>query len=165
MATISEQQLSIGLSLAVAEAKKARLKQNYPYGAVITTLNGNVIAKAHNRVKPLHDPTAHAEVEVIRKAGMFLRNNKRQSILYTTIEPCLMCIGAILASDISVLVWGVNDSNGGAVNFTINSYRKEKIIFPQIISEPLPEISMQICELMRSWEISRGRSPQNWIKW
>lgn len=164
MTRLSQQQISIGLTLALAEAKKAQRKHTYPIGAVLTTLDGTLIAKAHNRVKSHNDPTAHAEIEVIRKAGLFLQKNKYQSVLYTTCEPCLMCMGAILHADISDLVWGVSDSYGGAVDFVRNSYQKENMIFPTVIAEPLPELSKEICELMKIWDASRGYSTEIWEK-
>lgn len=162
MAILSEHQISIGLNLALTEAEKAQQAQTYPIGAVITALDGEIIAKAHNRVKSHHDPTAHAEIEVIRSAGLFLSKNKWQGILYTTIEPCLMCVGAILAADIAVLVWGASDLRSGAVQFILKSYEKEDLVFPQIIAEPDPDFSARIRGMMRNWETSRGYSPENW---
>ena len=161
---IDEQQIFNGLSLALVQAEKAKREQTYPIGAIITSFDGTVIAQAHNRVKSQHDPTAHAEIEVIRKAGLYLQKNKGQGILYTTIEPCLMCIGAILAADISVLVWGVSDSYGGAVDFVANSYQKENLVMPHVIAEPFPELGKMICELMRTWELSRGYPSELWGK-
>lgn len=163
--TISEQQVFNGLSLALAQAKLARQEHTYPIGAVITSLDGSVIAEAHNRVKSNSDPTAHAEMEVIRKAGTFLQKNKRQSVLYTTIEPCLMCTGAILNSDIAVVVWGVSDTYGGAVGFVASSYKKENLVMPKIIAEPSPELAKKICALMREWDGSRGYSTAIWDRW
>ncbi len=160
--SISEEQMSNGLSLALLQAEKARLEQTYPIGAVVTSLDGRVIAEAHNRVKSSNDPTAHAEIEVIRKAGLFLQIHKRQGVLYTTVEPCLMCTGAILAADIAVLVWGVSDSYGGAVSFVADAYRRENVVMPQIIAEPSPELGRKICELMKEWELSRGYPATNW---
>jgi len=148
--------------LALAEARKAQRKHTYPIGAVLTTLDGELIAKAHNRVKSHHDPTAHAEVEVIRKAGAFLQKDKRQSVLYTTTEPCLMCMGAILAADIAVVVWGVSDAYGGAADFIADSYRRQNLVLPQLVREPLPELVGPICELMKSWDVSRGYSTEIW---
>jgi len=162
MTSLSDGQVSDGLRLALAEARKAQRKHTYPIGAVITTLDGDVIAKAHNRVKSHHDPTAHAEVEVIRKAGAFLQKNKRQGVLYTTMEPCLMCMGAIIMADISVVVWGVSDTYAGAVDFVMNTYQKENLVLPQLVREPLPELIGPICELMKAWDVSRGYSTEIW---
>jgi len=162
MSNLSVGQISVGLNLALAEARKAQRKHTYPIGAVLTTLDGELIAKAHNRVKSHHDPTAHAEVEVIRKAGAFLQKDKRQSVLYTTTEPCLMCMGAILAADIAVVVWGVSDAYGGAADFIADSYRRQNLVLPQLVREPLPELVGPICELMKSWDVSRGYSTEIW---
>ena len=160
---ISDKQIASGLQLALEQAKAAKQQNTYPIGAIITDFDGNVIAQAHNMVVPKQDPTAHAEIEVIRKAGKYLRESKYQSVLYTTIEPCLMCMGAIIASDISIVVWGVNDLYGGAAEFVLNEYTKENARKPDVISEPDSDIAVEIRELMREWEQGRGYSDENWV--
>ena len=103
---ITNEQIVDGLRLALEQARAAKHQNTCPIGAIITDKEGNVIAQAHNMVVPNQDPTAHAEIEVIRKAGKYLREHKYQSVLHTTVEPCLMCMGAIIASDIAMVVGG-----------------------------------------------------------
>ena len=159
---LSPGQISKGLHLALNQAKEAYKKNTYPIGAVIVKPDGELVAQAHNLVVLNNDPTAHAEMEAIRRAGKYLRQNKYQAILYTTVEPCLMCMGAILAADISTVVWAVSDNYGGAVQLVVNMYIKGNSRKPKLIAEPLPEIASSIREMMRDWEHSRGYSAANW---
>jgi len=158
----SDEQLVTGLRLALAQAKAAEELNTYPIGAIITDFEGNIIAQAHNRVIPNHDPTAHAEIEVIRKAGKHLREHKHQSVLYTTVEPCLMCMGAIITADIATVVWGVNDRYAGAAGFVLTRYEKQNLKKPTAIPEPDPETAMEIRKLMRTWEQRRGYGSDHW---
>ena len=101
--------------LALSEAEKARDKGEVPIGAVIVT-DGRVIARGHNLRESKNDPTAHAEIIAIRKAAKKLNSWRLiNSILYVTVEPCVMCIGAIVLARIPRLVFGCLDPKGGAV--------------------------------------------------
>jgi tRNA(Arg) A34 adenosine deaminase TadA len=103
------------MALAVEEAREAARAGEVPVGAVLVR-EGEVIAQDHNRPISLHDPTAHAEILVLR-AGAERMGNYRLSgcELYVTIEPCVMCAGAIVQSRISRLIFGARDEKGGAV--------------------------------------------------
>jgi len=99
---------------ALKEAKKAYKKDEVPVGSVIVK-RGRIIARAHNLVKTKKDPSAHAEVLAIRKASKKLKNERLIGVdLYVTIEPCLMCAGAILLARIERLVIGAKDPKTGA---------------------------------------------------
>lgn len=101
--------------LALFEAEKARDKGEVPIGAVVVT-DGRVIARGHNLRESKNDPTAHAEMIAIRKAAKKLNSWRlNKSTLYVTVEPCVMCIGAIVLARIPRLVYGCLDSKGGAV--------------------------------------------------
>lgn len=115
------------LEQAVKEARKAFLKNEVPVGAVIVQ-NGRIIAKAHNLKESLIDPTAHAEVLAIKKACKKL-NNWRLSgcTLYSTLEPCPMCAGAILHARMDRLVFGAMDQKGGAVGSVMNILNDERL--------------------------------------
>lgn len=160
---LSDEQITNGLQLALEQARKAERLKTYPIGAIITDAIGNVIAQAHNLVIPRNDPTAHAEIEVIRKAGRYLRKHKYQSVLYVTVEPCLMCMGAIIAADITAIVWGVNDKYGGAARFVLERYEKENMKNALAIPEPRAEIAKEIREMMQEWERRRGYTEENWV--
>jgi len=99
---------------ALQEAEKALKKQEVPVGAVIIN-EGVIIGAGHNLVETLHDPTAHAEMLAISAASRSLVSWRlSDSILYTTLEPCSMCIGAILLARIPTVVFGANDPRYGA---------------------------------------------------
>jgi len=91
---------------AIAEAKKALKKEEVPVGAVIV-INGRIISRAHNLIESKNNPTAHAEIIAIRKAGQKLKNWRLNgAVLYVTLEPCPLCKNAIIQSRISKVVFG-----------------------------------------------------------
>ena len=103
------------MELAIGEALKASQEGEVPVGAVLVSA-GEVVAKNHNRSLLQNDPTAHAEILVLRQAAA-QRGNYRLSgcDLYVTIEPCPMCAGAILHSRITRLIFGARDEKNRAV--------------------------------------------------
>lgn len=102
---------------ALMEAEKARARGEVPVGAVITDTNGDVIAANGNRMRENLDPTAHAEMLVIREAAQ-IRSEIRLTDcdLHVTLEPCPMCAGAISFARIRRLYYGAGDPKGGAVD-------------------------------------------------
>jgi len=105
------------MEIAIKEAKKAYLLNEVPVGAVITDKDGNVIAKAFNQVEKNQDPTAHAEILVIKEATLKIKNKYLIDYhLYVTLEPCSMCASAIQNTRIKRLYFGCNDEKSGAVN-------------------------------------------------
>ena len=103
------------MSLALAEAEKALLAGEVPVGAIVVR-GGEVIASAHNGPVGLKDPSAHAEILALRRAAAAEGNYRLAGVtLYVTIEPCLMCAGALVHARVSRLVFGAPDSKGGAV--------------------------------------------------
>ncbi len=100
---------------ALAEARQALAAGEVPVGAVVVGEGGEILARAHNRPIGLHDPTAHAEVLALREAAARLGNYRLPGVsLYVTIEPCLMCLGAMLQARVGRLVFGAPDPKGGA---------------------------------------------------
>ena len=103
------------MKLALAEAEKALLAGEVPVGAVVVR-GGEVIASAHNGPVGLKDPSAHAEILALRRAAEAEGNYRLAgTTLYVTIEPCLMCAGALIHARVSRLVFGAPDPKGGAV--------------------------------------------------
>lgn len=103
------------LRLALKAARAAANLDEVPVGAVLVR-DGNLIAAAGNQPIGLHDPTAHAEIRVLRAAAQQYRNYRLPgSTLYVTLEPCLMCIGAIIHARVERLVYGAADPKTGAV--------------------------------------------------
>lgn len=102
------------MAKALQEAVVAFDENEVPVGAVITHKE-KVIAKAHNQVELLNDPTAHAEMIAITQAAAYLQSKwLKECTLYVTIEPCVMCAGALILSRIDRVVFGVCDPKTGA---------------------------------------------------
>jgi tRNA(adenine34) deaminase len=102
------------MRLALEQARLAPAKGEVPIAAALV-LNDRVIAQAHNYRESWQDPTAHAEIVAIREAAARLGSWRMTgSTLYVTVEPCTMCVGAIIQSRISRLVFGAWDSKAGA---------------------------------------------------
>ncbi len=100
---------------ALTEARAARDANEVPVGAIIVK-EGKVIASAHNQRETLHDPTAHAEMIAITQAAQVLEDWRLEGcVLYVTLEPCIMCSGAILQARIPVVVFGAHDPKAGGV--------------------------------------------------
>lgn len=101
------------MKIAIEEAEKAFDIDEVPVGCVIV-LNGSIIAKAFNKVETLKDPTAHAEIMAITQAcDMINSKYLKDAVMYVTVEPCMMCIGAIVWSKISRVVYGISDEKSG----------------------------------------------------
>lgn len=104
------------MTLALREAEKAEKLREVPVGAILA-LDGRVIARGHNRKEfsVSQDPTAHAEIIALRKAAKKLKSWRMAGAsLYVTLEPCLMCMGAIIQSRISRIVFAAFDPKAGA---------------------------------------------------
>lgn len=101
------------MQLALTEAQKAFDKEEVPIGAIIV-LNGKIIARAHNQVELLNDSTAHAEILALTTAFNHLGSKYLpDATLYVTVEPCLMCSGALYWSKIGRVVFGAYDDKNG----------------------------------------------------
>lgn len=104
------------MARALDEARATALRGEVPIGAVIVSATGNVLAAAGNRTLELRDPTAHAEILVIRAAGALLGSERLVGCtLYVTLEPCAMCASAIAQARIATLVYGASDPKSGGV--------------------------------------------------
>jgi len=103
------------MALAIEEALRASHEGEVPVGAVLVS-EGEVVARNHNRSVSFNDPTAHAEILVLREGASLLGNYRLTGCeLYVTIEPCPMCAGAIVHSRLRRLIFGVRDAKGGGV--------------------------------------------------
>ena len=103
------------MRLALEEARRAAEMDEVPIGAV-AVLDGEVIAADHNRRETDQDPTGHAELLVIRKAAQRLGRWRLAGVtLYVTIEPCLMCAGALVLARVDRVVFGATDQKAGAL--------------------------------------------------
>ena len=101
---------------ALAEARAAAARGEVPVGAVVVAPDGQIIARAGNRSRALHDPTAHAELLAIRAACAALGTERLIGhSLYVTLEPCAMCAGAIAHARLARLYYGAADAKSGGV--------------------------------------------------
>jgi len=104
------------IALALEEAKSAAQRREVPVGAVLLSADGALLAKDGNRILELKDPTAHAEMLVIRAGARALGNERLiGATLYVSLEPCAMCAGAMAMARIGRLVFAACDPKGGAV--------------------------------------------------
>jgi tRNA(adenine34) deaminase len=105
------------MALALAEAEAAGERKEVPVGAVIVSADGDILARAGNRVLESHDPTGHAEILAIRQAAQHLGSERLVNCdLYVTLEPCPMCAQAISFARIRRLYYGAGDPKGGGVD-------------------------------------------------
>ena len=106
------------MRLALDEARRAAGEGEVPVGAVVV-LNGAVIGRGHNQPIGTHDPTAHAEIVALRDAARTAGNYRLTgAALYVTVEPCLMCVGAMMHARIAELVFGTPEPKAGAIEST-----------------------------------------------
>ena len=104
------------MGLALAQARAAGLRGEVPIGAVLVSADGGVLARDGNRIVATHDPTAHAEMLVLRAAAARLGNERLiGTTLYVTLEPCAMCAGAMSLARVARLVYAAADAKGGAI--------------------------------------------------
>jgi tRNA(adenine34) deaminase len=149
------------MSAAYREAEAAFDEGEVPVGAVVE-LGGRIIGRGHNRVEALSDATAHAEIIAITAASNHVGDWRLNGCaLYVTLEPCLMCLGAILHSRVSVIVYGARDGRLGGIDSF--NYRNEAIRsyhnFPAVVSGVMEEESR---ELLRAFfrSLRSGQSSQ-----
>src|SRR5688572_4337121 len=106
---------------ALAEARNALAVGEVPVGAIIVSKAGEIVARGYNQPISAHDPTSHAEIVAMRKAAHQLANYRLTGMtLYCTLEPCVMCAGAIVHARIAKLVFGASDPKAGAAGSIYN---------------------------------------------
>jgi tRNA(adenine34) deaminase len=115
------------MKIALEEAKLAAFQEEVPVGAVLV-LNDQEISRGHNMPLQMHDPSAHAEIVVLRKAATALENYRLPGLtLYVTLEPCLMCAGAIMNSRISNVYFGASDAKTGVAGSVMNAFENTQL--------------------------------------
>ena len=112
---------------AIVQAKLAWAAGEVPVGAVVVK-DGEIIARGFNRPIGEHDPSAHAEIMALRQAGEILGNYRLPDCqLYVTLEPCVMCSGAMMHARLSRIVFGAHDHKTGACGSIVNLFQEEKL--------------------------------------
>jgi|TARA_B110000467_G_C18055981_1_gene333703 tRNA(adenine34) deaminase len=108
------------MNLALEQAVKAEKEGEVPVGAILVK-DGLLIAKAHNQPISTNDPTAHAEIQLLRAAGEELNNYRLNGTsLYVTLEPCAMCLGAMMHARVERIVYGAHDPKTGVCGSSEN---------------------------------------------
>ena len=108
------------MSLALEQALKAEEEGEVPVGAILVK-DGLVVARAHNQPISTNDATAHAEIQLLRAAGRKLKNYRLTGTsLYVTLEPCAMCLGAIMHARVERIVFGAHDPKTGVCGSSEN---------------------------------------------
>jgi len=125
---------------ALKEAKKAELIDEVPIGCVVVK-DDKIIARGHNQRETNQSPIGHAEIIAINKASKKLKSWRLEGCdIYVTLEPCIMCSGAIIQSRISKVYYGASDPKGGALGSSINVLEAKNINHhPEVISGVMQE--------------------------
>ena len=128
---LNPEKMNLFIDAAIEEANKAYQKGEVPVGAVIAR-DDTIISRAHNLIETNQDATSHAEILAIKEASKFLNNWRLNNCtLYVTLEPCVMCMGAIHNSRIQKVVFGAYDKVAGAcgsvVDMSFDNRAKRKI--------------------------------------
>jgi tRNA(adenine34) deaminase len=122
---------------ALAQARTAARLGEVPVGAIIVR-DGKVIARARNEIRRKKDPCAHAEVIAIQRAARRLKNERLTGcVLYTTLEPCAMCAGAIVLARLDMVVYGARDPTSGAAGSVLDVLRHPKLNHRARVSGPV----------------------------
>jgi len=108
------------MNLALVQARIAQEKGEVPVGAVLVH-NGILVAKAHNQPISTNDASAHAEIQLIRSAGQILKNYRLTgNSIYVTLEPCAMCLGALIHARVERIIYGAHDPKSGVCGSSEN---------------------------------------------
>ncbi len=143
--------------IALTEAEKAGQKDEVPVGAVLVSQTGEILSASHNRTVGLSDPAAHAEILALREAAGKIRNYRLlNTALYVTVEPCIMCMAAIIHARVSKVVFGAADTKWGAAGSLYDFANDPRL-------NHHPEIIRGVCEdacrsLMQNFFRARRKS-------
>jgi tRNA(adenine34) deaminase len=134
---------------ALQEAFKAFEQDEVPVGAVIVA-NNQIIARSHNFTEHLHDVTAHAEMQAITAASEYLGGKYLTGCtLYVTVEPCVMCAGALYWSQLDKVVYGARDEKRGAGRYKNELYHPKTLVVNGVLEKECAEIMLTFFQAKR----------------
>jgi len=134
---------------ALSEARKAFDQQEVPVGAVVVS-EGRVIGRGHNLVETLADPTAHAEMQALTAAASTLGGKYlQQCTLYVTVEPCIMCAGAIGWAQVGRVVWGADDPKKGYRCYSDQVFHPKTTVARGVLREECEELMKEFFKGLR----------------
>ena len=137
------------MQVALQQAAKARNEDEVPIGAVVV-YKGEIVGEGYNQSRVLNDPTAHAEVLALRNAAAKLGSYRLTDVsLYVTVEPCLMCSGALLEARIGRLIFGAREPRTGAVVSTAETLMSPSCQHHVAVTEGV--LQVDCAELMQSF--------------
>jgi len=149
------------MQIAISEANLAKSKDEIPVGAVLIQ-NSELIAQAHNQPISHNDPTAHAEIQVLRIAAKQQSNYRLVgSTIYVTLEPCAMCLGAMMHARIKRIVFGASDPKtgvcGSCANLTSETFFNHRIeVLGGILEKESKEILQSFFKLRRKEQAKKN---------
>jgi tRNA(adenine34) deaminase len=125
---------------ALDEARKAFDQDEVPVGCIVVC-NNKIVARAHNLTEKLNDVTAHAEMQAITAAANLLGGKYLpECTLYVTVEPCVMCAGALNWAQVGKIVWGARDEKRGYSNIPTNLLHPKSIVINGILENESAEL-------------------------
>ena len=138
------------MSEALSEARTAMKKNEIPIGAVLVAPNGTILGRGHNQRLSQMDPTAHAEIVALRDAGIHRKNYRLPgTTLYVTVEPCLMCFGALLEARVETVVFGIREPRWGVAGSLYDLQNDPR--FPHRIRVREGPLSKECQDLLQSF--------------
>lgn len=141
---VSDEHLGL-MRLALDEARQAAADGEVPVGAILVGPEGEVLSRTHNERERAHDPTGHAEILALREAAQILRDRILTGCtLVVTLEPCVMCAGALAAARVSRVVFGAWDEKAGASGSVYDVLRDRRLPHPPI--EVIGGVLREECE-------------------
>lgn len=147
------------LQLTLEQARLAAAEGSTPVGSVVVDGTGEVVSIDRNRMTPLGDPTAHAEIQAVRSAGRALMPApERAFTLYSSGEPCLMCLGLVLNSPIARVVWAAGPIvvAGSAYDAIVQSgFSRARVAALEVIREPVPELRAESRRILHDFFVTR----------
>ena len=154
------------MSVAIEEAKKAYAAGEVPVGAVLVSDHGEILSRGYNSPISICDPTAHAEILVLREAAKAMGNYRLPgTTLYVTLEPCAMCLGAMVHARIRMLVFGASDPKagvlGGAVDLTkVSAFNHYIELIGGVLADKSTELLTTFFQERRRILKNRGEVPK-----
>ncbi len=138
------------MRLALNEARKALEQQEVPIGAVIVAKDA-VVGRGHNLVETLDDPTAHAEMQALTAAASTIGGKYlKDCTLYVTVEPCIMCAGAIGWAQIGRVVWGADDPKRGYRRYSGQVFHPKTTVARGVLQEECTRLIKTFFESLRA---------------
>ena len=145
------------MRFALAEAADAAAAGEVPVGAVVV-LDGQVIGAGHNQPISTHDPTAHAEIVALRAAASAAGNYRLPgATMYVTVEPCMMCVGALIHARIGTVVFGTAEPKAGALESTQRAHEHPALNHRMVVVSGI--LAAECRDIMRAFFEQRRGAP------